>query len=307
VLHHIDRKGLGLEIGPSYNPIAPKRAGFNVHVLDHASAPELREKYRSHDVDVEAIEEVDFVWKGEPLDELVGAGAAYDWIVASHVIEHTPDLVAFLSQCERLLKPSGILSLAVPDKRYCFDYFRFPSSTGDVLQAHLEKRVRHAPGAVFDHVANGALLDGAIVWEPGDRGTFTLMQTFGEAVAALEQARSAYYLDIHNWRFTPSSFRLILGDLHALGLIGLVEKGFFDTEGWEFFVALGKGSAPSIERLPLMLRMLEEMRDGCPPASEGNSQAGRRVARPLIMRHLAAHVPSGAKTALRRLRRRIRI
>jgi len=36
-LHKIDRTGLGLEIGPSHNPIAPKKAGFNVEVLDHAT------------------------------------------------------------------------------------------------------------------------------------------------------------------------------------------------------------------------------------------------------------------------------
>jgi hypothetical protein len=28
----LDRKGFGLEIGPSHNPIAPKKLGFNVHM-----------------------------------------------------------------------------------------------------------------------------------------------------------------------------------------------------------------------------------------------------------------------------------
>ena len=46
VFHILDRKGFGLEIGPSHNPIAPKKNGFNVHILDHASATELREKYK---------------------------------------------------------------------------------------------------------------------------------------------------------------------------------------------------------------------------------------------------------------------
>lgn len=30
----VDRKGLGLEIGPSHNPLAPKRQGFSVSILD---------------------------------------------------------------------------------------------------------------------------------------------------------------------------------------------------------------------------------------------------------------------------------
>ncbi|MCF7992123.1 MAG: class I SAM-dependent methyltransferase, partial [Thiohalocapsa sp.] len=132
--------GLGLEIGPSHAPVAPKREGFNVHVVDHLPAEELRRKYVGHDVDLDAIEAVDFIWRGEPLDATVGAVERYDWIIASHVIEHVPDVIGFLCSCEALLKDGGVLSLAVPDKRYCFDLFRWPSSTGDALQAHTERR-----------------------------------------------------------------------------------------------------------------------------------------------------------------------
>ena len=31
----VDRNGQGLEIGPSFSPMAPKREGFNVHVVDY--------------------------------------------------------------------------------------------------------------------------------------------------------------------------------------------------------------------------------------------------------------------------------
>lgn len=74
----VDRKGLGLEIGPSHNPIAPKKQGYTVHILDHASADELRTKYKGHDVNLENIEEVDFVWHGEHLQELIGKTSCYD-------------------------------------------------------------------------------------------------------------------------------------------------------------------------------------------------------------------------------------
>ena len=72
VFHLLDKKGAGLEIGPSHNPIAPKAKGFNVHILDHASAAELRNKYQGHGVNLDNIEEVDFVWHGEPFSELIG-------------------------------------------------------------------------------------------------------------------------------------------------------------------------------------------------------------------------------------------
>jgi len=117
LLRGIDRQALGLEIGPSHRPVAAKRNGFNVRILDHLDAPGLRAKYADHGVDVAAIEEVDYVWRGESLEALVG-GERFAWIIASHVIEHVPDFIGFLGSCERILAPGGVLSLAVPDKRY---------------------------------------------------------------------------------------------------------------------------------------------------------------------------------------------
>ena len=71
LLRGIDRHALGLEIGPSHRPVAAKRDGFNVRILDHLDAPGLRAKYADHGVDIAAIEEVDYVWRGETLEELV--------------------------------------------------------------------------------------------------------------------------------------------------------------------------------------------------------------------------------------------
>src|SRR5689334_17671755 len=124
VLDKIDKKGIGLEIGPSHAPLAPKRKGFNVHIIDHMSKDELVKKYTGHSVELNNIEEVDYIWSGDSYAELTGKTNFYDWIIASHLIEHTPDLISFLKQCEEVLKDEGVLSLVVPDIRYHFDYFR---------------------------------------------------------------------------------------------------------------------------------------------------------------------------------------
>ena len=216
VFHLLNKKGLGLEVGPSHNPIAPKKKGFNVHILDHATAEQLREKYKGHEgygVKVENIEEVDFVWHGEPYHELIGNTHCYDWIIASHLIEHVPDLILYLQQCEILLKPDGILSLVIPDKRYCFDYF-----------------------------SNAAKRNGNIAWAlDGLGGATELLHTISEAKENLKQSHSSSdYIDVHCWRFTPASFRLLISDLQKLGLINLEIKAEFDTTGCEFYVALGK-------------------------------------------------------------------
>ncbi len=243
----LDRKGFGLEIGPSHNPIAPKKLGFNVHILDHATAADLRSKYRGHEVNLDNIEEVDFVWTGQPLSELIGQTGCYDWIIASHVIEHVPDLISFLQQCEALLRVDGVLSLVIPDKRYCFDHFSPPTSTGHLLDAWAEGRTRPSHGQVFDHFANASKRGGSIAWSPGGGGADALVHTLREARELWAHSRSATeYVDVHCWRFTPASFRLVLSDLQALSLTGLGVKAEFDTTGCEFHVSLARGCDPVI-------------------------------------------------------------
>lgn len=250
----IDKNGCGLEIGPSHNPLAPKKEGFNVHVLDHASAEDLRAKYKDHKVALDNIEEVDFVWHGEPLHESVGQEECYDWIIASHVIEHTPDMISFLKECERLLKPNGILSLVIPDKRYCFDYFNPVSWTGELLDAYEQRRNRPSPGKVFEHFAGASMRNGLHAWEQASEGSLSLAHDLNQARDAWEMARTTNeYVDVHNWRFTPSSFRLILADLQMLGLTGLSIAKEFDTTGCEFHVSLQKTlSNVPINRLELL-------------------------------------------------------
>lgn len=245
VFFKLDKMGLGLEIGPSHNPIAPKKDGFNVHILDHLPAEQLREKYKGHEghgVILENIEEVDYVWNGEPFSELIGQTDCYDWIIASHVIEHVPDMISFLRQCSDILKKDGKISLVIPDKRYCFDYFSPLSSTGNFLDAYLEKRTRPSPGQVFDHFSNAAKRYGKIAWSYDGLGEANeLLQTFHDAEAWYQKTKdTADYVDVHCSRFTPSSFLLIVSDLFNLGLINLEVISFFGTEGCEFYITLGK-------------------------------------------------------------------
>jgi predicted SAM-dependent methyltransferase len=247
----INRNGFGLEIGPSYNPIASKKEGFNVHILDHASAEELRAKYIGSGVNDANIEEVDFVWRGEPLSQLIGRKGYYDWIIASHVIEHRPDFISFLGDCERLLKDDGVLSLIIPDKRYCFDYLHGLTSTGELLDSYDQKRKRPSPGKVFDSFAGATKRNGQMTWDADTRGAIEYLYDFPEAVKYWQHARTSdEYLDVHNWRFTPASFRAIVCDIQALGLIHFDIKVEFDTVGCEFFVTLQKTqSCPTRKRL----------------------------------------------------------
>jgi SAM-dependent methyltransferase len=46
---------------------------------------------------------------------------SFDFIVANHVLEHVTDPIRALAEWWRILKPSGLLMLALPDKRFTFD------------------------------------------------------------------------------------------------------------------------------------------------------------------------------------------
>jgi SAM-dependent methyltransferase len=156
-----------LEIGPSYGPIAPKRAGWRTTVVDHTDRAGLVAKYTPLNVDVSAIEEVDRIWDGRPIEMIIPAEdhGTYDALIASHVIEHIVDPISFLASADRLIAPEGRVLLAVPDLRPCFDCMRPPSTTGQVIAAWREKRTRHAWSAVFDALAYAALpADGSPGW-----------------------------------------------------------------------------------------------------------------------------------------------
>jgi len=244
VLSHIDKAGLGLEIGPSHNPIAPKADGFNVQILDHLDQTGLKEKYLLHNVNTEKIEEVDYVWSGEPLEELIGKNGGFDWIIASHVIEHIPDLIRFFQQCEKILKPDGKLSLVIPDKRYCFDCFQAPTMTGEFLDAYIQKRIRPSPGKIFDHFSNAASCSNMIAWNNATVGKYDLLHTLDQSKELFERSiNSNEYIDVHLWRFVPESFRLVIEDLNALKLMNLIISHEYETEGCEFYCTLTRNKA----------------------------------------------------------------
>src|SRR5271163_3563118 len=79
-----------LEIGGSYNPIAPRSRGYNTYTLDYATKEYLIRQYTGHDVNTGNIERVDFVCPDGDFEAAVGAEhyGTFDVILSSHNIEH---------------------------------------------------------------------------------------------------------------------------------------------------------------------------------------------------------------------------
>src|SRR5579859_744551 len=90
----------GLEIGPLHTPLV-RRSESRVLYVDYASTEMLRANFR-HPGDPGDIVDVDIVWGDRPLRECVGT--LVDYVVASHVIEHVPDLIGWLLELRAVLK-----------------------------------------------------------------------------------------------------------------------------------------------------------------------------------------------------------
>lgn len=231
----------GLEIGALTHPVITRDMG-RVFYVDHASTAELRAKYAGNPtVDPARLVEVDYVWGARSLAEATGKTAAFDYVLASHVIEHVPDLIGWLNEVHAVLRPGGILTLAVPDKRFTFDVYRHTTVLAEVVDASLRRVRRPTARQVFDHHFGAVQKNGHLSWNALAPGDPVPIHGLDYALSAANRAElHGEYVDVHCWVFTPSSFCTLLAQLTWLGLVHLGPKDFHGTEPTdsEFFVTL---------------------------------------------------------------------
>jgi SAM-dependent methyltransferase len=109
--------GDGIEIGALGRPL-PMPPGARVRHVDRLSAHDMAAHYpemarKRH------VRAPDIVDDGETLATV--PEGSQDFLVANHVIEHFENPIRFLHNACRVLKPGGILFLAIPDKEKTFD------------------------------------------------------------------------------------------------------------------------------------------------------------------------------------------
>jgi SAM-dependent methyltransferase len=193
----LNLNGQGLEIDLSHNPVAPGKNGYDVHIIDHLDQKGLIEKYKNHNVNLENIEEVDFVWNGESYAELTNPENHYDWIIASHVIEHTPDIIDLLSDCEKMLKEDDILSLVISDKRFCFDHYRPLSNPSKIIDSHLTQKKKPSSGDMAEYYLNVVSRNKNIAWDRKTKGQDRLVHSIEHTINVMD--------DVHTRCFTPEA------------------------------------------------------------------------------------------------------
>jgi SAM-dependent methyltransferase len=126
-------RGSGLEIGALHRPLCVP-PGARVRYVDRMDCAGLREHYP--ELVKEELVEVDIIDDGETLG--TQPNASLDFVIANHFIEHTQDPLGTLSNHLRVLRPGGILYLAVPDRRRTFDVDRPPTPLEHIVRDHRE-------------------------------------------------------------------------------------------------------------------------------------------------------------------------
>jgi len=128
---------MGIEIGALHNPF-PVPETARVSYLDRLGTSELRDEYP--ELAGHPLVEVNVVDDGETLAKL--EDASLDFVIASHFLEHCEDPIRALKAHLRVLRPGGVLLLALPDRRRGVDRAREPTSLEHLLADHEQGPVR---------------------------------------------------------------------------------------------------------------------------------------------------------------------
>ena len=111
--------GNGIEIGALHNPLTTNHK-TNVTYVDRIDNDELLRHYSK--LSSRSIVHVDIVDDGESLSSI--NDMSQDFVIANHILEHCINPIGALKTWLRVLKFGGIAYIAVPDKRFTFDYKR---------------------------------------------------------------------------------------------------------------------------------------------------------------------------------------
>lgn len=260
----------GLEIGPLATPRVTKDEG-PIRYLDHASSEALKQKYATNpgmQNRLKRIVDVDYVvGDNKTIADAVGADAPFDYVIASHVIEHIPDPVGWIAEVAAVLPPGGIFSLVIPDKRYSFDINREITHVSDVVDAYLRNLRQPSYRQAYDFYSKAiaGMVDADFLWVGVADYSATIPAHVDDAdVAALEACRRMKekneFVDVHCHVFTPDSFLALFAKLARLDLIDFEVASFFPTEigSHEFTVGLRLLDA-SVDRDLLRARQLRSV------------------------------------------------
>jgi len=171
----------------------------------------------------------------------------YDLIIAAHVIEHIPDPLAWLSELANLLTPDGCVFLAIPDRRYTFDYLRRETTAIDLIRNFHLKATSPDLYTVADFLYFKRNLLGLDFWRTPEVIAERIAEAPMTLPAALAQAERALasgseHATIHCGVFSHPTFSELWKGIVQTGIVALdlQETADVQRDGNEFWALLRK-------------------------------------------------------------------
>jgi SAM-dependent methyltransferase len=146
----------GIEIGPAEHPLAAPHWA-KVTYVDEISTEDLIRLYpylKKHD-----LVHVDVVDDGQRLSRFRDNSQYF--VIANHFLEHVIDPIKTLRNFYRVLRPGGIIYMAVPDKRFTFDKLRPVTPLKRLIEFHKDPKKAEA-GKWPMFVESAKWIEGAI-------------------------------------------------------------------------------------------------------------------------------------------------
>ncbi len=151
-----------------------------------------------------------------------------------------------------VLEVGGVFSLALPDKRYCYDKFRNITDVPIMIDHWLREQSIPSPFQLYDFLSRS--VDGSGNY--GERA-FDVANSLDDARRhytdeqalnfAINSWDNGIYFDAHCSVFTPESFVKVFSEISRLGIMNVeISQPIEGHE--EFFVSLKKLGAPKIIR-----------------------------------------------------------
>ncbi|AFM02103.1 methyltransferase family protein [Desulfitobacterium dehalogenans ATCC 51507] len=253
-----DKHSRVLEIGPLNWPLVTKDIYPNSFYCDIRSTQQVKALYSGNDylnitgihVDIDSIVDIDYVLKDSYRETFAGE-EKFDYIVASHVIEHVEDILSFFQDITSVIKPGGSICIYYPDLRYCFDHFRQSASFRDAYDVYMrgcQETSRMVLDFYFKSIAEN---DPAVFWRAENLEELLPANSAVDAIEAYRKSLAGVRPDdVHFWPFTDQGFLYFLCDCIRAGLMPFTCVQFSPTQEntQEFFIELRLDTDPKKDR-----------------------------------------------------------